>query len=145
MRKEIVLDKIPGIRESSETDPDVPQDVSSTDVNDIVDNLTEDQISDAWNAEAQSWAELGISPGQNIVIDQFLFKSRLEVLIEVLTKAEIINQTEFNSLVRRYMLKQMISLRREFKSEMLKAQLTQGIQSPVPKGLFVPPGFKKDG
>lgn len=139
------MDKIPGIHKQPESDPDIPQDAESDDPGAIVDNLPDELFEDAWNAEVSSWMELGLNPGQNITIDQFLFKSRLEVLISILIEAGIIKPAEFNDQVRRYMLKTMIQLRREFGRQMLHAQLTQGVHMPsqAKPDMFLPNDFKK--
>lgn len=148
MRKEIGLDKIPGIHKQPE--PEQFKDADSPSAEDIVNNLREDQMEAAWDAEVSSWMELGLNPGQSIQIDQFLFKSRLEVCISILKESGIIDEEAFDSRVRRFMLKTMIEIRKaneenikQMRLQMLQAQLTQGIQPPA--DIFVPPGFKKDG
>lgn len=141
------MEKIPGIHKQPE--PDIPQDAPSNSPKDIVANLTDEQLEDAWEAETSIWQQMGIHPGQNIQIDQFLFKSRLEVLIQILTELELIETESFNVRVQRYMLETMITIRREneaaleqMRLQMLQAKLTEGIN---PKGVFLPPGVRLDG
>jgi hypothetical protein len=143
------LDKIPGTP-SQPPDPEIPTDALSNEVDDIVDNISDDLLDEAFDAEASTWHQMGLNPGANIQIDQFLFKSRLEVLIKMLMDMGVIEAEPFHNHVKRYMLKTMMTLRRqnekqleEIRLSLLQAKLTEGIQPP--KDIFLPPGMKPNG
>ncbi len=139
------MDKVPGIKKNLDFDPDDIGPAESDDPDAVVDNLPEEMIDDAWDTEVRSWAQLGLNPGQSITIDQFLFKSRLEVLIQMLVEQELIDMEEMNKRVRRYMLKTMIALRKEHQKAMLQAKLMEGVRPQSKSGMFLPPGMSPNG
>lgn len=135
------MDRIPETNQNNQ--PDVPLDAESDNAMDIVNNLTDEQLDDAWEVEAKSWYELGLNPGQNISVDQFQLRSKSDIVTQMLIEAGLIDEEKFNDRVKRLMLANMIELRRQHQRQLLQAKLMEGVQMPTPKpGMFLPPGMK---
>jgi hypothetical protein len=138
MREETVLDKIPGIKKNETS----AIDNSEESVRARIDALDSEQLEIAWDAEVHSWVELGFHPAVAIQADQFLLKSRIDILLGMLIEAGILNQQEYDEKVRRHMLTTMVVLRLEHKRNMLQAKLTEGINQQGTPAVIMPPGHK---
>lgn len=125
---------------------DNPHDAESDDPFDIVKNLTDEQLEEAWEVEAIQWKEMGLSPKTNVAIDMFQLQCRVDILLRILLDKKIVDEDEFNNKVMRHMLAKMVTLRRDFQREMIRQELMKGIRSPTEPakpGMFLPPGFPK--
>lgn len=116
-------------------DPDALQDAESDDPWDVVKNLNDKQLDEAWNVEARSWMEMGLDPRININVDVFLIKNRVDAVVEFLIEANIVTRERFDDHVKRRMLAHMIRLRREHQSDLIRAKIMEGVNNPIPPDL----------
>lgn len=107
------LGKVPGMRKNGEPMEPI----------DDIDALTSDQLVDALNEERRAWDAQGISP-MGLVHDLNALDVQIMTVVWALIDNDFISEDDFNERYRRRMLKKL----REHRSQITKAQITQGVQ-----------------
>ena len=107
------LEGVPGMRKNGEPIPPV----------DDIDLLNGDELIEALKVESQAWAAQGITP-MNLVHDVNALDVQVMTIVWVLIDEGLIDEQDFNTRYQRRMLKKL----REHRSNITKAQITQGIK-----------------